>query len=424
MFDRRARVARALVVATLTVVLTAGSGIASASPDTAGAAGAPGTPEAASPYIVVLRDTAAPPGLLALHHSRLLGIQVGQIFQSALHGYSAPLTLAQVDQLRADPAVAYVEPDLPLQITQTPQAVPTGIRRANVDDNPRLDVDGVDDARVDVDVAVIDTGVYDHPDLDVASRTDCSLAVMCLPGLGLDDNGHGTHVAGTIGAIDNGTGVVGVAPGARIHSVKVCNLAGTCLTSSIVAGVDYVTSQAATVEVANMSLGGTGTSQALADAITRSVDAGVVYSVSAGNDRADAAGYTPANHPDVITVSALADADGAPGGTGGTPSCRPESRDDVLADFSNFGGTVEVAAPGVCILSTWNDGGLNTISGTSMAAPHVTGAAAVIASARNPANRADVMAIRQRITSTGNFGWVDDSGDGAQEPLLDVTALP
>jgi len=424
MTDRRAWFARALGVAALTVILTAGTALPSgASPARSASTGQQSSGPAA-PYIVVLRDDAPAPGLVALFHTGLFDIHIDQIFEHALRGYVTNLTPDQVGRMQADPKVAYVEPDLMYHIDQAPQAVPTGIQRANATDNPRLDIDGVDDVRVDADVAVIDTGVYAHPDLNVVSRADCSLALLCLSGSGGDDNGHGTHVAGTIGAIDNGTGVVGVAPGARIHSVKVCNALGQCLTSAIVAGVDHVTAQASTIEAANMSLGGTGTSTALRDAVTRSINAGVVYSVSAGNDRADSAAYQPANHPDVITVSALADSDGEPGGVGGAPACRPESRDDVLADFSNYGASVEVAAPGVCILSTWNNGELNTISGTSMAAPHVTGAAAVIAAAANPANRNDVLAIRQRIMSTGNLGWTDDSGDGVHEPLLDVTALP
>jgi subtilisin family serine protease len=299
--------------------------------------------------------------------------------------------------------------------------VPTGIRRVFAPDNPTTDIDGQDDARIDVDVAVIDTGIARHPELNVVARANCTFG-FCFGG-GNDLNGHGTHVAGTIAAIDNGVGVVGVAPGARLHSVQVCTPVGSCLTSAIIAGVNYVTARAGTIEVVNVSLGGPGSSAALSQAITNSVNAGVVYSVAAGNDSADAAGFSPASHPDVITVSAMADSDGQPGGLGGSTACRA-SQDDVRADFSNFGATVEVTAPGVCILSTWNDGAYNTISGTSMATPHVTGATALLARGPNdPTSRADVMEIRQRIIDTGNFGWTDNSGDGVQEPLLDVRGL-
>jgi subtilisin family serine protease len=112
------------------------------------------------------------------------------------------------------------------------------------------------------------------------------------------------------------------------------------------------------------------------------------------------------------------------GGLAGAPACRPRSSDEVLADFSNFGPAIDIAGPGVCILSTLPDGSLGTMSGTSMAAPHVSGAAALLArSLDDPTSRDDVLAIRQRLIDTGNLGWFDDSGDGVQEPLLDVTSL-
>jgi subtilisin family serine protease len=226
-------------------------------------------------------------------------------------------------------------------------------------------------------------------------------------------------VAGTIGALDNGIGPVGVAPGARIWSVGVLGSNGSGSTADIIAGIDWVTANAGSIEVANMSLGGEFTSQALNDAITRSVNAGVVYVVAAGNSAKNAATFSPANHPDVITVSALADFNGLAGG-GAPATCRSDV-DDTLADFSNYGSVVEIAAPGVCIYSTWKSGGYNTISGTSMASPHVAGAAALIASVSNPNSRTDVMNIRAKLMADGNYNWVDDSPDGIKEPLLDVT---
>ena len=407
----RAPAAAALATLALVASLTAG-----ASPAVGAAAQA--DPEAT--YIVVLKSTVTSPSATASRHRTTFGAEVAGVYSHALKGYTADLTASEAARLRTDSSVVFVEKDRILQLEQTPQTVPTGVRRIFADDNPNLDIDGADDARIDVDVAVIDSGVMAHTDLNVVSRANCVTGV-CATGTGNDDNGHGTHVAGSIGAIDNGTGVVGVAPGARIHSVKVCNASGQCPNSAIVAGVDYVTARAGTIEVANMSLGGPGTNTPLAQAITRSVDQGVVHVVAAGNNAANASGFSPANHPDVITVSALADSDGEPGALGPIPSCRPASRDDVLADFSNFGTVVEVAAPGVCILSTWNNGGYNTISGTSMASPHVAGAAAVLTSGtRDPVNRTQALAIRGQITSAGNLNWTDNSGDGVKEPLLDV----
>jgi subtilisin family serine protease len=415
----RALVARLVIVTALTAsVVLATSSASSARADRSDRSDR--TARAAAiehPYIVVLRSTATP-RTVADRHADRYGAHVNGVWSHALDGYAATMTAAEAARLKTDPSVALVQPDVMLHIN--PQTIPTGIRRIFATNNPNLDIDGLDDARIDVDVAVIDSGTMSHPDLNVVSRANCSTGA-CVTGTGNDDNGHGTHVGGTIGAIDNADGVVGVAPGARLHSVKVCNAAGQCPNSAIVAGVDYVTARASTIEVANMSLGGPGTNTALAQAITRSVNAGVVYAVAAGNNAQNAAGFSPANHPDVITVSALADSNGIPGGGGGALPCRPTSQDDVLADFSNFGTTVEVAAPGVCILSTWNNGGYNTISGTSMASPHVAGAAAVLASGtRDPLNRTDVLAIRQRIVSTGNLNWTDNSGDGVKEPLLDV----
>ncbi|MGH9212094.1 MAG: S8 family serine peptidase [Acidimicrobiales bacterium] len=420
MLRKPAIAGRLSVAAMLTIAAVLSAAVAvGATPGAPTSPQAPGRPDAATgAYIVVLEDSVLSPAVVAGQHAARFGADVGSVFSNALRAYTADLTAGEAANLSADPGVAWVEPDRVLHIAQNPQTVPTGVGRIFAPGNPNIDIDGTDDARIDVDVAVIDTGIAEHGDLNVVSRATCALGI-CMDG-GSDLNGHGTHVAGTIGAIDNGIGVVGVAPGARLHAVQVCTPTGSCLTSAIIAGINYVTARAGTIEVANVSLGGPGTSAAMDQAISNSVNAGVVYAVAAGNDDADAAGFTPASHPDVITVSAVADSDGQPGGLGGSTACRP-SQDDVRADFSNFGGTVEVAAPGVCILSTWNDGDYNTISGTSMATPHVAGAAALLASGpRDPASRDDVLAIRQRIVDTGNFGWTDDSGDGVQEPLLDV----
>lgn len=413
MFRRPALAARASVaLAVGLLALLASSSVASSTPS-APSEGAVDT------YVVVLRDSVGSAGATAARHADRLDADVVGVYSQAIKGYTAELSEADVAQLRADPAVAFVERDRMLHITQTGTAIPTGVRRINANRNANIDIDGVDDRRIDVDVAIIDTGVSAHSDLNVVARVNCSSGV-CVSG-GSDANGHGTHVAGTVAAIDNATGVVGVAPGARIHSVRVCNAFGQCSLSAIIAGVNYVTARAGTIEAVNVSLGGPGSSSALNNALTNSVNAGVVYAVAAGNSNQNASGFFPASHPDVITVSAIADSDGLAGGTGGAPSCRPADRDDFKATFSNFGTTVEVAAPGVCIRSTWNNGGFNTISGTSMATPHVTGAAALLASAhRDPTNRTQALAIRSRIMSTGNSGWTDTSNDGELEPLLDV----
>jgi subtilisin family serine protease len=230
-------------------------------------------------------------------------------------------------------------------------------------------------------------------------------------------------VAGTIGAIDNGIGVVGVAPGARLWAVKVLNSNGSGYSSWIVAGIDWVAANADTIEVANMSLGGSGFNQAEYDAIQGAVNAGVAFAVAAGNSDDDANNYSPAAFDNVLTVSALADFDGDPGGSG-SPTCR-DDQDDTLADFSNWGTAVDIAAPGVCILSTFpiEQGQYGTISGTSMASPHAAGALALLASANNPGNATDVYNLYDQVISASNYNWTDDSGDGILEPLLDVSSV-
>jgi subtilisin len=369
-------------------------------------------------YIVVFRDDVdADATADSLTNAHGLGREF--VYTHALRGMSAVIPANKLDAVRNDPRVAYVEVDQKVQIAA--QTIPTGVGRMFATSNSNLRIDSVDQ-RVDVDVAVIDTGVdYTHPDLNVVNRVDCAGGSpnkrSCAAG-GTDGNGHGTHVAGTIGALDNGIGSVGVAAGARIWSVRVLNNQGSGYASWILAGIDYVAANSASIEVANMSLGGQGSgtyNSAIANAISR----GVVFVVAAGNDDANASSFQPANVADVITVSALADFNGLPGG-GAASTCRVD-QDDTLADFSNWGSSVEIAAPGVCIYSTWKGGGYNTISGTSMASPNVAGAAALLASRTNPANRTDVLNISQTLRNAGNTNWTDDSGDGVKEPLLDVS---
>jgi subtilisin len=371
-------------------------------------------------YVVVFEQERAP-GKFAKALGGKLGFQVEHSYKHALDGFAAAMSAADAEALAANPAVASVERDRVVHATA--QAVPTGINRVDADLSPTADIDGVDEG-VDVDVAVLDTGAdLDHPDLNVFRSTNCSL-------LGLnanDQNGHGTHTAGTVGARDNDIGVVGVAPGARLWVVKVLNAAGVGLGSDIICGIDYVTANAGSIEVANMSLGGAGSDDGNCgnsdgdsqhQAICESVAAGVTYAVAAGNDHEDASGFTPAAYDEVITVSALADFNGQPGG-GAAATCRADV-DDTFADFSNFGEDVDLIAPGTCINSTYLNAGYNAgLSGTSMASPHVAGAAALYKAA-NPS--AGPTQVRSALQSAGNLGWTwpSEDGDGTQERLLNV----
>ncbi len=342
------------------------------------AAPAPATP-ALAPYIVVL-DDAVDARTVAPLQAKQLGFDLGHVYHSALQGYSASMPAAAADALADLPGVRWVQPDRPVAIDA--QTTPTGVNRANADASPTAKINGADE-RVNVDVAVIDTGAdLTHPDLNInrAGAKNCSTGAVNANDL----NGHGTHVSGTIGALDNGAGVVGMAPGARIWPVKVLTDAGSGLNSDVICGIDYVTANAASIEVANMSLGGSGAddgncgntnNDAMHRAICASVAAGITYVVAAGNDSANASTSTPAAYDEVVTVSALADFNGLPGG-GAASTCRSDV-DDTFASFSNFGADVDIIAPGVCINSTWMLGGYNTISGTSMASPHVAGGAAL-----------------------------------------------
>lgn len=325
------------------------------------------------------------------------------------------LTKTAAAALTADPQVAAVILDR--EVRMSAQTIPPGIARVGGDESSASSGDGR--GSVDVDIAILDTGIDSkHRDLNVIGGVNCIQGNNSF----LDLNGHGTHVAGTAAAKDNSTGVVGVAPGARLWAVRVLDAGGAGSWSSIICGIDWVTARADTIEVANMSLGGSGnngscTDHGLREAICRSTAAGVTYVVAAGNAAADADGFVPATYDEVIAVSAIADFDGQPGGVG--PATCQIGYDDTFADFSNYGADVDMAAPGVCVLSTWRGGGYRSISGTSMASPHVAGAAALYLSTHPGATPAQV---RSALLAAGNGDWVGDP-DAVHEPLLDVRSF-
>jgi subtilisin family serine protease len=381
-------------------------------------------------YIVTLKD-GADSNALSQRLAKQAGGKRGYVYSSALNGFSIEMPKAALNGLRNHPKVMLVEEDLAQQAIV--QGIPEGITRIFASQNTDFDIDGVDDNRVDADVAILDTGIdVDHPDLNVVGGANClqsrkrrgRTTYYCDATVSADDDQyHGTHVAGTVAALDNGVGVVGVAPGARLWAVKVLDSNGSGYTSGIIAGIDWVVAQG-DIEVMNLSLGGSGVSSAYQTAIDNAVANGVAVVVAAGNSAADSANYSPAFVRSAITVSALADFDGLEGGNGTSCYADDTEQDDTLADFSNFGVPVDIAAPGYCVYSTIPteyavaEPGYYSLDGTSMAAPHVAGAAAVLAS-----NGMAASDIAGYLTSTGNFNYVDDSGDGIQEPLLDVSSL-
>jgi subtilisin len=364
-----------------------------------------------------------------------MGAQVPYTFNSVIHGFTARIPNRQViDALAKDPRVSYIEQDQQVQVFQIPsqptgtnQALPTGINRIDADLSPIRSGDGTDNNNVDVDIAILDTGIdLSHPDLNVYVQKTFVSGTSSAN----DDNGHGTHVAGIAAAKDNSYGVVGVAPGARLWDIKVLDSTGSGLISDIIAGIDYIASFANQVDVANLSFGCQCKSAALDSAINNAVAKGITFVVAAGNAHTDASTFSPANNPNVIAVSAIADSDGK---CGGVRSSTSYGRDDSFASFSNYGSTVDMAAPGVSILSTYKGSTYAYMSGTSMAAPHAAGAAALYkgtvnlsASSSSVKNALQSQGSKMSTVCDGNgHGYFTGDPDSYHEPLLYVgTQLP
>ncbi|MDX1586982.1 MAG: S8 family peptidase [Balneolaceae bacterium] len=303
-----------------------------------------------------------------LRDNRISSEAVFNQYNKALPGFAANLSDEELNRLKADRRVDYIEQDKVIALAP-PCGTPNG--------GP-CDGDGGGDGgsgqttpwgitRVGGPVAssgtawILDSGIdLDHPDLNVDVNRSATFITRGKDSKNADDgNGHGTHVAGTIAALDNDIDVVGVAPGASVVAVKVLDSRGSGSYSGVIAGVDYVAANASNGDVANMSLGGP-TSQALDDAIRNAADAGVKFALAAGNDADNANNYSPARveYNNVWTVSAT-------------------DESDNFASFSNYSGPtdppIEFAAPGVGVLSLYKDGGTATLNGTSMASPHVAG---------------------------------------------------
>ncbi len=341
----------------------------------------------------------------ALELAQAVGARPDAVYESVLDGFAGYLTPRQVERLLATGSVASIVPDAETHLAA--QTIPSGVQRIGTNTSTVARIDGVDEP-FPVDVAVLDTGIDpNHPDLNVAGGYDCSGS-----GSWVDRHGHGTHVAGIIGARDNGIGVVGVAPGARLWAVKVFRDDGIGYVSWLICGLDWVAAHASTIRVANYSGGASGTdtpncggtSDPLHQAVCRVVRAGVTLVVAAGNGGNDAGNTIPAAYPEAITVGAIVDTDGKPGGQGPGTSY---GADDTRASFSNHGRAVDIYAPGYAILSTVPGGNFQRWSGTSMAAPHVAGAAALYL-VQNPG--ASPGHVRTFLASAGEAGHWDSYG--------------
>jgi subtilisin len=384
-------------------------------------------------YIVVLEDSVEDPGAVARAQTASHGGRVGFVYRYALKGYSAVLSKAAVEALRSDPRVKFVTPDSVGE--GGAQTTPRNVKRVFAPNNGNLAINEKEDVYVNADVAVLDSGVeFSHPDINPTISIKCtppseSLVLepnykTCVKGEGIDVHGHGTHVAGTVGALDNNFGVVGVAPGVRITSVQVLNNANKTTQSWFTAGIDWVTEEWENIEVANASIWCQCSWPAVETAIEGAVSRGVVFVTIAGNAAGvNAEKISPAKNPYAITVGAIADYDGLAGSLSATPPCTIEytgpEKDDSWANFSSWGSVVDVVAPGFCIYSTMKGKTYGNMWGTSMAAPAVAGAAAILAASANPENLADVEKIQETIEEEGNFEW-NAEYEGPQQPLLDV----
>jgi subtilisin family serine protease len=244
----------------------------------------------------------------------------------------------------------------------------------------------------------------------------------------IDNNGHGSHVAGIAAALDNDQGIVGVAPGARIWAVKVLDANGSGSFSDVICGLNWVAQASGTIDVVNLSLSGAGgdgpcESSALHQAICNVVNSGIPVVVAAGNQGTDASTRVPASFDQVITVSGMGDSDGAPGHLG--PTTCSGLADDTFLPFSNYGADVDVAAPGDCIYSLWTEGKVRRQSGTSSASPHVAGAVAHFIQSFTSANgfRPSPDQVRTWLLTEASKPQNDPEGfsgdpDGSPEPML------
>ena len=343
----------------------------------------------ATPQVVVFEPGVDVPAATARLESRH-GLRATQRYRYALGGFATRLTATQLSSVAANAEVDFVAADTSFSASGTTAALtgetlPFGVRRIGAATTTSVHLPA------NVAVAILDTGVdLANPDLNVSSGKNC---ISTTTTSAADDNGHGTNVAGIVGARNDGTRVAGVAPGTKLYSVKVLNAKKTGTLSQILCGIDWVTANAAAlnIRVANMSIAGVGANDNNCGnsnndpyhrAICRSTAAGVTYVASAGNAKAAFTKTAPAAYPEVLTVTAMNDANGLAGGAGTWRTCSSTEKDDQFGTYSNFAASAAelqhaIAAPGTCVQSDAKGGGLSVYTGTSQAAPHVAGAAAL-----------------------------------------------
>jgi hypothetical protein len=430
------------------VLLCMTLGVARADAAASRAAAPPDDGEASS-WIVVLapgHDAGAEAFGLAAEH----GGRAEHVYSHVFQGFSFRGSAQAADSLRHNPNVERVDADGTLSATE--EIAPNGVVRIDGWTAHEAGYTGRTTGGTKVRAAILDTGIQsNHPDL--AANVNTAEGKNCISGgAPEDDHSHGTHVAGTVAAAFNGTGVVGVATDASLVAVKVLDAAGNGTDSQIICGIDWVVGLAAdhVPTVMNFSLGDPGragetlcSSSPLHQAICSAVNAGVTVVAAAGNSAVDATEFVPASFPEVIAVSAHSDLDHIKNNYAGCDFDLEAGYvcDDTMAEFSNWGTVVDVMAPGVRVYSTVNNGGWDLKSGTSMAAPHVTGVVALVRAANPSLSPAAVRDLIERTgecpdgatsnaptcaghgqwTVSGLFGTHPDP-DGVPEPLVNALA--
>lgn len=350
-------------------------------------------------WIVVLKDgsttKAATPATARNLAAEYDGI-LGRVYSSALKGFSATLTKSEAAELARDPKVAYVQQNQVLRINDTQSNATWGIDRVDQRDLPLSKTYTYNTTASNVTAYIIDTGIRTSHS-EFGGRASVGTDTVGGGQNGQDCNGHGTHVAGTVGG-----STYGVAKGVKLVAVRVLDCNGSGTTAGVVAGIDWVTANAVKPAVANMSLGG-GADTTLDNAVKRSIASGVSYSIAAGNGNIlgwpqNACNYSPARVPEAITVGAT-------------------DSSDRRASWSNYGTCLDLFAPGVSITSAWDDSdtATNTISGTSMATPHTAGVAALYLATHPTASPAQV---RDALVNGATTGKVTDPRTGSPNRLL------
>ncbi|MFC5110461.1 S8 family peptidase [Kibdelosporangium philippinense] len=342
-------------------------------------------------YIVALKNTPANAASLTQKY----GGTVKFTYKAALNGFAADMTAQQARRLAADPAVDYVQADQMMRITATQQNPPSwGLDRIDQRNLPLNNAYTYPNTASNVNAYIIDTGILlTHSTFGGRART--GFDAITSGGTANDCHGHGTHVAGTVGGSQ-----YGVAKGVQLYAVRVLSCSGSGTTAQVVAGVDWVTANHRKPAVANMSLGG-GANTSIDAAVRRSIAAGVTYAIASGNsDGANACSFSPARVTEAITVNA-------------------STNTDARASFSNIGNCTDLFAPGQSIVSSWigSNTATNNISGTSMATPHVAGAAALYLSTAPTATPAQVQST---LISRSTPNVITNAGTGSPNRLLFV----